>query len=311
MSNGKDDLEAVIKAFARVLNEFRRGNTTNKKESRQFLEQHIAEVSRRWDEQFPGFPESWFPYLSYMGLSRRSPRNAHLKKIILQRLKTEGQNNVDRVIVNPACFLGRRARHLASRLKCFRVIATDINPRFNWCYKHFCKTPDNYEFRQDSIFSPKLEIRPMAVVFFGACGSVTDAAMDYAIKSDSPYLFCRTCCHHITGGNTKIARGFNLTNWGFRGDPRLWKRYKKKKGHYFSPDYSMDQYPRSQAAKGLTNSDEFLEICSYAAGNGICRTIIDLDRYLYLAEHGYNVWYRAEMFVAERRVEKGVKFGPR
>jgi hypothetical protein len=205
------------------------------------------------------------------------------------------------VIVNPACFLGRRARYLASHLKSFRVIATDINPRFNWFYKHFCKTPANYEFRQDSIFNPKLEIRPMAVVFFGACGSVTDAAMDYAIKSDSPYLFCRACCQHITGGNTKIAKGFNITNWGFRGDPRLWKIYKKKKrGHYFSPDYSMDQYPRSQAAKGLTNSDEFLEICSYAAGNGICRTIIDLDRYLYLVEKGYNAWYRAEMFVAQR-----------
>ena len=63
----------------------------------------------------------------------------------------------------------------------------------------------------------------------------------------------------------------------------------------------MDHYPRSQAAKGLTDSDEFSKISRYAAASGICRTIIDLDRYLYLAEHGYNVWYRAEMFVAESK----------
>ena len=29
------------------------------------------------------------------------------------------------------------------------------------------------------------------------------------------------------------------------------------------------------------------------------RSIIDLDRYLHLAEAGYDVWYRAEMFVAQ------------
>jgi hypothetical protein len=57
----------------------------------------------------------------------------------------------------------------------------------------------------------------------------------------------------------------------------------------------------------LTDSDEFLEISCYATGSGICRTIIDLDRYLYLAEQGYNVWYRAKMFIAERRVEANLK----
>ena len=284
-----------------MLNELRRGNIANKKVVRQSLEQHLAELSRRWDERFAGFPENRSSYLSYIGLSRKGPRDAHLKKIIIQRLKSEGRNKGDMVIVNPACFLGRRARYLASRLKSFRIIATDINPFFNSCYKHICKTPDNYEYRQDSIFNPKLEVRPTAVVFFGACGSVTDAAMDFAIDSNSPYLICRTCCHQQIGGNIEIAKGFNLVNWVWRlGKPRLLRILKKKKGHYFSPDYSMNQYPRSQAGKGLTNSDEFLEISRYAAGSGICRTIIDLDRYLYLVEKGYNAWYRAEMFVAQR-----------
>ena len=30
-----------------------------------------------------------------------------------------------------------------------------------------------------------------------------------------------------------------------------------------------------------------------------CKSIIDLDRYLHLAEAGYNVWYGAEMSVAQ------------
>ena len=300
----KGILEVGLQAFGGLLDEFRRGNIGNKKVVRQSLEQHMAELSTRWDEQFPGFPKSWFPYLSSIGLTVKEAKTAHLKKIIVQQLKTEGQNHGERVIVNPACFLGRRARDLASRLKSFRIIATDINPRYNSFWKLFCRTSANYEFRQDSIFSPKVKIRPAAIVFFGACGSVSDAAMDYAIDLNSPYLFCRTCCHHIIGGNTEIAKG-NFINWLYSLDPRLWKRYRKKKEHYFSPTYSMDCYPRSQAAKGLTDSDEFLEISRYAAGSGICRTIIDLDRYLYLAEHGYKVWYRAEMFVAERTAQTG------
>ena len=296
MSNEKDNLEAGLKAFTGLLNEFRIRNIANKKIVRQSLEQHLSELSKRWDEQFP---QRQYPYLSFMGLGRKGPRNAHLKKIIIQQLISEDQNHGDKVIVNPACFLGRRARYLASHLKSFKVIATDINPRFNWFWKHFCKTPANYEFQQDSIFNPRLKVRPSAIVFFGACGSVTDAAMDYFIKSDSPYLFCRTCCHQFIGGNIDVAKGFNLvTLFGVLARPYLARILKKKKGHYFSPDYSMDRYPRSKAARDLTNSDEFSKICLYAAGSDICRTIIDLDRYLYLAEHGYNVWYKAEMFIA-------------
>lgn len=304
MSNGKDNFEVGLKTLTGLFHEFKNGNIANRKVVRQSLGQHIAELSKRWDEQFPGFPRRQSSYLSFIGLSRRGPRNAHLKKLIIQQLKSEQLNHGDGVVVNPACFLGRPARYLASRLKSFKIIATDINPRFNSFWKHFCMTPVNYEYRQDSIFNPKLEERPSAVVFFGACGSVTDAAMDYAIKAGSPYLFCRTCCHHTIGGNIELAKGFSLVDWFWGlGKPILAKRLKESKGHYFSPAYSMDRHPRSQAARGLTDSDEFREISHYAASSGICRTIIDLDRYLYLAEHGYTVWYRAEMFVAQRRAE--------
>ncbi len=36
-----------------------------------------------------------------------------------------------------------------------------------------------------------------------------------------------------------------------------------------------------------------------AVSSDICTSVIDLDRYLHLAEAGYDVWYRAEMFVAQ------------
>ena len=103
-------------------------------------------------------------------------------------------------------------------------------------------------------------------------------------------------------GNIELAKGFSIVHWLYGlTKPILARRLKEKKGYYFSPDYSMDHYPKSQAAKSLTNPDEFLEISRFAAGSGICRAIIDLDRYLYLVEHEYNVWYRAEMFVAENK----------
>lgn len=76
----------------------------------------------------------------------------------------------------------------------------------------------------------------------------------------------------------------------------------KNKGHYFSPDYSKDHYPISLSAKNLSNSDEFANISRNSVDSDVCRTIIDLDRYLHLSEHGYNVWYKAEMFVAEKAV---------
>ena len=39
----------------------------------------------------------------------------------------------------------------------------------------------NYRFVRENVYEPDLERRPAAVVFFGACGSVTDGSIDYAI----------------------------------------------------------------------------------------------------------------------------------
>jgi hypothetical protein len=75
---------------------------------------------------------------------------------------------------------------------------------------------------------------------------------------------------------------------------------RKNNGYYFSKNYSQEQYPRSLAARNVSSSEEFLDVCRNATESYICRTIIDLDRHLYLMEKGYRVWFRGDLFVAER-----------
>ena len=303
LANTNEQFELGTEALAGLLDEFRRGNIANQRREKQALERHLAELGKRWDRQFPGFPQERYAYASARGVWRRGVRDAYLKTIIVRLLEAESDNLPDRTVVNPACVFGRHARDLAGRLRDFKVIATDIFPWSNWLYEQVTlrRSPGNYEFRQDDIFEPKVQARPAAVVFFGACGSLSDAAMDYAIKSSCPYLMCRTYCHDNIGGNTWITRKFTLLNLFFRFKNLSYAWAKKKlKGHYFSVMYSADQYPRSRAARGMSRSDELLELSRNSVDSDICRAIIDLDRFLYLAESGYDVWYKGELFVVIR-----------
>ncbi|MHC4639900.1 MAG: class I SAM-dependent methyltransferase [Planctomycetota bacterium] len=303
MENGKNQLEVGLEAFGGLLNEFRAGNIADKRSERQALERHLRELSERWDQRFPDFPQEQFPYASLMGVLRRGLRDKYLKKIIVSLLEAQARYSGNKTIVNPACVLGRHARDLALRLKNYRVIGTDIWPVSNWLYEHIPTgwTAENYEFKQDNIFEPKVQAMPTAVVFFGACGSLSDAAIDYAIESNCPYLICRTCCHENIGENTEITRRFTALNWAFRSKNFVYSRVREKlKGYYFSEKYSRDQYPRSRAARGLSSSDEFLKISRNSVDSDICRSIIDLDRYLHLTENHRDVWYKGECFVAER-----------
>ena len=77
MLNGKYQLEVGLKALTGLLNEFRRGNITNRSVGREGLERHLGELSKRWDEKFPGFPESTYPYSSCRGLFYRGKRDAY------------------------------------------------------------------------------------------------------------------------------------------------------------------------------------------------------------------------------------------
>ncbi|MBL7152516.1 MAG: hypothetical protein ISS79_02275 [Phycisphaerae bacterium] len=300
MSNAKYQLEIGAEALQALLSEFRAGNVGERSVEKKRLQRHLSELSKRWGERFPGLPEAQFAYSSFKGASRRGVRDKFLKGIIVKLL--EGSEDEGKAIVNPACVWGRHARDVARRLGGFRVIGTDINPRFDRLYGRlpWSRTPGNYEFKKDDIFNRQVEPSPAAVVFFGACGSLSDAAIDYAIQTNSPYLICRTCCHDNIGGNTEIVKRLGFLNWAFRFKNFVFaKRRAKAKGDYFSPKYSAEHYPRSEAAKRLTNSDELIQVARNTVNSDLCRSIIDLDRYLHLAEAGYDVWYRAEMFVAQ------------
>jgi hypothetical protein len=202
---------------------------------------------------------------------------------------------------------GRHARDLARRLSAFNVIATDIDPYWNWGYQHLWprRTPANFSFVRDDVFEPRLDAVPVAVVFFGGCGAVSDGAIDYAIASAAPYLMCRTCCHDNIAGNTQVTPRRGYINLFFRFKNRIlaWMRTTKRfEGFYFSGRYGPEQYPRSAAARRLTTSDELMAVSRNSADSDICRAIIDLDRVLHLCEAGYEVWYKGELFVAERAV---------
>lgn len=305
MSELQEQLDAGLKALAGLLDEFRRGRIADRKAECCALQRHLNELSARWDQEFPGFPDENYPYASLRGVRRRGVRDKYLKKIIVRLLASDVPDGGDRTIVNPVCVFGRHARDLARRLDGVTVIATDIEPMFNRLYTFLVrrKTPSNYRFTQDDIFNPELKLRatPTAVVFFGACGSISDAAIDYAISTKCPYVMCRTCCHENIGGNTTITKRFNILNWAFRIKNRTYARRRQEgKGYYFSPKYSRDHYPTSEAAKNLSNSDEFMEVSRDSVDSDVCRTIIDLDRYLRLAEARYRVWYKGELFVAHR-----------
>ncbi len=300
MADHESQLEIGAKAIEVLLGEFRAGTFGRRDAEKESLEKHLAELSKRWDERFPWLTEGQFAYSSFQDVSRRGVWAEYLKGIIVKSLEgIEGET-----IVNPVCVWGRDARDLAKRLPGWKVLATDISPRYDRLYNRWpwSRTPGNYEFVKDDIFNPKVETKPTAVVFFGACASLSDAAMDYAIESNCPLLLCRACCHAMIGGNTDIVKQPDFLNRLTRLQFFIFAKKLAKlkaKGHYFSPKYSAEHYPRSETAKTLTNSDELIDVAGNAISSDICKSIIDLDRYLHLAEAGYDVWYRAEMFVAQ------------
>jgi hypothetical protein len=112
---------------------------------------------------------------------------------------------------------------------------------------------------------------------------------------------CRTCCHDNIGGNTGIVKRLTPLNIFFRFKNLSFSWAEKHlTGYYFSAKYSAEQYPRSRIAGALSQTKEFLEISRNSVDSDICRVLIDLDRYMYLVESGYDVWYKGELFVACR-----------
>jgi len=273
------------------------------KTERELLSRHLGTLTRHWNEAFPGFPEQPFPFSSARGLWRRGRRDAYLRGLVTRLTTAPPPPSAHRLIVNPACVFGRHARALARVLPDFQVVGSDINPRLNRLYR-LCllgRTPSNYSFVREDIFAPQPDRKPHATVFFGACGSISDAAMEYAIRSGAPLLICRTCCHDNIAGNTSIPPRPTPVNVFFRWKNRLFARIQARQtGEYFSPHYAPARYPLSQAARGICDTATLLQWSRHSVESDLCRTLIDLDRYLRLAEAGYRVHYRGELFVAQR-----------
>ena len=222
-----------------------------------------------------------------------------------------GFDTDNHVIVNPATVEGRQAMYLARDLPDFEVIGTDIDARWQALYRFLCKkSQNNFRFVRESVFEPDLRRRPVAVVFFGACGSLSDAAIDYGVEIESPFLIFRTCCHENISGNCKTVLRWSMIyfylafkNWVFS------IQKKRDKGFYFCEKYTRESYPRSKAARDLADSETFLKVAQNAVDSDICKNIIDLDRAIYLQEQGYDVMYRDEVFFAHRRANAGGESG--
>ena len=294
--------ELAIEALAGLLDEFRHGNIVARSAEENGMQRHAGPLSARWNQRFPGFPGNLFPYTSFRGEFYRKHRDAHLKDIIVQMLAGCGGETT---IVNPACVFGRHACHLAARLPRAKVIATDIDPRYFQTYRamRLGSLPGNFSFVEDNIFDPQLKVQPTAVVFFGACGAVSDGALDYAIVSGARWVMCRTCCHENIGGNVTVAARPNAVIRFFRFKNRVYGRVRKTPnyaGFYFSSKYAPGAYPRSAAGGRLSSTEEILAVARNSTDSDICRAIIDLDRYLHLAEQGFRVEYQGDMLVAER-----------
>ena len=215
--------ELAVEALSGLLNEFRHGNIVARSAEENGMQRHAGPLSAGWNKRFPGFPINLFPYTSFRGEFYRKHRDAHLKDIIVQLLAGCGGETT---IVNPACVFGRHACHLAARLPRAKVIATDIDMRYFLTYRamRLGSLPGNYSFVKDNIFDPQLKVQPTAVVFFGACGAVSDGALDYAIVSGARQVMCRTCCHENIGGNVTVAARPNAVNRFFRFKNRVYDR---------------------------------------------------------------------------------------
>jgi hypothetical protein len=292
-----------------LLGEFHRGNIADRDRTHEdtAIRTCLAELTAAWDLVFPPFPECRWKRRTAAWEARRGRRDAYLRSLIVACVPEHDAGR--RLIVNPATVAGRHARMLARALPGHEVIGTDVDPRWQRNYHlvtlWFHSRLSNYRFVRESIYEPDLRRRPAAIVFFGACGSLTDGCMDHAIAVRSPFLICRSCCHDNIGGNTEIVRRpgfinwfFAMKNWGFR---RYRRRRKWPYVDYFSDRYGKDAYPRSRMAREIMDTETILAIARNSVDSDICRSLIDLDRCQYLRENGYHVMYREELFFAHRQ----------
>lgn len=288
-----------------LLGEFRAGRIADRsrRHEDEAIRSHLGGLSAAWDLAFPAFPWARWRRRTLTWEYHRGQRDAYLRGLIATTVAEQEPDN--RLVVNPAAVFGRHARKLARSMPSHEIIGTDIEPAWNRLYRAAAWWKNagltNFRFVRESTFDPDLRRRPAAVVFFGACGSVTDGCMDYAVRTAAPFLICRSCCHDNIGGNTQIARYPTHINRFFAWKNRQLARIKRKNnGFYFSERYGRMVYPRSEVARRVMDTDTIIDVARNSSDSDICRGLIDLDRCLYLREQGYSVMYREELFFAHR-----------
>jgi len=267
---------------------------------------HFGELWSKWDSLFTDFPETLWKRRTAMWEYARGRRDEYLLKLIVRHVPDDRSR--DPLIVNPATVFGRHAMTLARELPGYEIIGSDIDVKpYQW-YRIFksLKYPrlPNFTYEIENVFDANLERRPAAVTFFGACGAVTDGCMDYAIDVQAPFLICRSCCHECIGGNTDIVGRRSWIWFGFYAKNLTMKWIERTfpgTGFYFSDRHQRNAYPRSKVAQEMLDSDTMIEVAQNSYDSDICRSIIDLDRCLFLQENGYDVLYREELFFAHQR----------
>ena len=291
------------RALGLLLNEFRLGRIADRARllEETAIRAHLGQQIQAWDTVFPEFPKYSEKRRTLLRVFKRERKDAYIRRLIVDTLTGFGTEH--RVIVNPAAVEGRHARFLARDMPQFEIIASDIDARWDALYRLVClRSPKNYRFVQESIFEPDLGRRPAAIVFFGACGSVTDGAIDYGVAVQAPFLIFRTCCHENISGNDTIVKRWSMINRYFAMKNWQFSKYKRRNnGFYFTDKYNQDAYPRSKAGRDLADSEIFLQVARNAVDSDICISIMDLDRAIHLQEQGYDVMYREEVFFAHSR----------
>jgi hypothetical protein len=294
-----------------LLGEFRRGNIADKDRTQEALaiRTHLGAVSALWDHALPPFPACTWKRRSFASENSKGIRDTYIERLTASVLA--GYTGPRRLIVNQATVFGRHARALSYALPTFEVLGTDITPLWNFLYGFVSHRKwaglKNYRFVRENIFHPKMEREPAVVTFFGACGSLTDGCFDYAVALNTPFIICRSCCHENIADNTVIVRRPGLLNFLWSMKNGTMGMYKKLRPAFsFSGPYLQDSYPRSKSARRLMDADTALALAQSSVDSDICRSLIDLDRCMYLQEHGYDVLYREEVFFAHKREEDAI-----
>lgn len=289
------------RALENLLREVQQDRLADKKRiwGKKIIKVTFAEIFAAWDQVFPPFPKCRFPRRTVARELMRGRRDKYLRDIITACTPLVDRPN--QLIINLVAVYGGHAKRLARALPQFEVLATDIDPTPNAVFSFLSQTLKNYRFLPENVYHPDLNRRPSFVVFFGACGSLTDASMQYTIEVNSPFLVCRACCHDNTGGNTDLVKPWTpISLIAYIKNIKFSYYARKKPGFYFSHHYDRAAYPRSKAARALMSTETFMDIVRNCARSDICRFIVDLDRCLHLQEHGYHVMYREELFFAHK-----------